>query len=114
MRKKPKSLFDREMEKASFKRLYEKEKEAFGLEVQILKALEEKDLTYDDFAKMIGTQKANISRDLKSGGLSNATLSRISKMADALKMVFIPVLLPKSGGNRKAKISQVLRILEAN
>ena len=54
------------------------------LEVQFLNALERKNWTYADLAKVMHTQKSGISRDLKDGGLRSASMARVAKMAEAL------------------------------
>src|SRR5688572_8789851 len=90
---KKKSLFDREMEKPGFRDKYLQEQETFQLELQILQALEEQGLTYEEFAARIGTSKGNVSRDLKIRGLGKASIERLKKMADALGMEFVPLML---------------------
>ena len=92
---KVKSLFDREMEDPGFRARFEAEHEMFKIEVQLLAALEEKGITYEQLAKEMHTTKGNISRDLRQGGMSTAKMGRIQRMAAALGLVFIPVMLPK-------------------
>ncbi len=88
--KKAKSTFDREMENPEFRNLFEESWPAFQVEVQLLKALEGKQWSYSDLAKVLHTQKSAISRDLKGGGIRSASITRIAKMAEALGMRFIP------------------------
>jgi transcriptional regulator with XRE-family HTH domain len=107
--KKTKSLFDKEIKKDSFRKHYWEEREAFKLELQFLKALEDNDLTYEQFAEMIGSSKGNISRDLKVKGLNRATIHRIEKMASAINMEFFPLLLPKDPEKREKAITEILR-----
>ena len=107
--KKAKSLFEKEMQKDSFRKIYWEEREEFKLELQFLKALEDLDLTYEEFAKMIGSSKGNISRDLKVKGLNRATIHRIEKMASAIDMEFVPLLLPKDRKKRKKAITEILK-----
>ena len=92
---KVRSLFDREMENPDFRRRFQEEYELFKLEVQLLTALEQSGLTYEQLARAINSHKGNISRDLKGNGIANASLSRIRKLADALGMTFIPLLIAK-------------------
>ena len=106
---KPKSLFDKEIEKSEFKKRYWKEREEFKLELQFLNALEESGLTDDQFAKKIGTSRGNISRDLKGKGLNRATISRLQKMASAIGMDLLPILLPKDRVKRKKKLNELLK-----
>lgn len=79
----------------------------FKLEVQILSALEKKGWSYDDLAKATGTSKSNISRDLKDGGLEKAALSRIQKIAKALGMQLVSVLIPED------QAGQVISVIDA-
>ncbi len=92
---KAKSLFEQEMENPDFRRQFQKEYRLFKLEVQLLTALEQSGLTYEQLAEAISSHKSNISRDLKGAGIANASLSRIRKLADALGMTFIPLLIAK-------------------
>ncbi len=92
---KTKSLFDREMENPEFRREFEKEYRVFKLDVQLLTALEQSGLTYEQLAQAISSHKSNISRDFKGGGINSASLNRIRKLADALGMTFIPLLVAK-------------------
>jgi len=71
--------------------------ERSALEWQIIQGIQEAGLTFEEFAKKIGTSRANISRDLTTVGLNKASLFRIKKMAEALDMEFIPLLIPKKG-----------------
>lgn len=68
---------------------------AFKVEAQILTALEEKGWTYEQLAAKVGRKKSNISRDLQAGGIANASFSRIQKIAKALGMKFVAVLVPE-------------------
>jgi len=103
---KVKSLFEREMEDPGFRARFEEEHKIFKIEVQLLAALEKSGLTYEELARVISSHRSNISRDLKGGGINSATLSRIRKLAGALGMVFIPLVISK----RKA--SQIIPQLE--
>jgi hypothetical protein len=55
----------------------------FCLEVQIILALE-KGWKRKDFAKMMGTSKSAISRDLDGGRINNSSLIRVMKMGRIL------------------------------
>jgi transcriptional regulator with XRE-family HTH domain len=90
-----KGLIERKLDDPQYRKRFEEGYDAFQLEVQILNAMEKKDWSYSDLAKAVGTSKSNISRDLKGGGLVTATFSRIRKMAEALEMKLIAVLIPK-------------------
>lgn len=92
---KVKSLFERELENEQFRRSYEEGFEAFQLEAQILHALEGKRWTYSDLAKATNTSKSNVSRDLAAGGILSASFSRIGRIADALGMKLVGLLIPK-------------------
>ena len=108
--RKSKTLFEKEMKKPSFKKSYWKNREVFKLELQFLRALEENDLTYEKFAKLVGSSKGNIARDLKTYGLGRASVHRIEKMAEALGMEFVPLLLPKDGTKREERLHELLKL----
>lgn len=106
--KKPKSLFERQVEKEHFKENYERELQELKLEMQFLLALEEQGLTYEKFARKIGSSKGNVSRDLKGRGLQRATIDRIVRMAAALQLEFVPLLLPKDRARRIKMLQDLL------
>ena len=93
------SLFDKEMQRPSFRKAFREEKKRFGLELQITQLLKDGGWTYESFAKRIGTAKSHVSRDLR-GGLHHATVARIEKMAKALHMLYYPLLIPESKAKR--------------
>ena len=106
---KPKSLFEKEMNKKKhFRKNFEREHQEFQLEIQLLNELEEQGLTYEKFAQKIGSSKGNISRDLKSRGLKRATVDRVVRMAQALGLEFVPLLLPKDRIRRRKKLEELL------
>ena len=94
--RKPRSLYEKEMQSPSFRRTFHREWEKFKLEIQILKALKATGWTYEEFAAKIGTRRSHVSRDLKGGGLQRASLARITKMAKTLDMDFVALLIPHS------------------
>ena len=106
--KKSKSLFEREMESPSFRKKYKENKKSLRLELQILDALEKKHLTFETFAKRVGTQKSNVSRDLKGKGLWTATIGRVERMAKALDCDFVPLFLPRDKKQRAKMLSAIL------
>ena len=97
---KAKSLFEQEMEDPEFHARFEEKHEIFKIEVQLLMALERQGLTYEKLARAIDSHKSNISRDLRGGGINNASLARIRKLADALGMIFIPLVISKRHASR--------------
>jgi transcriptional regulator with XRE-family HTH domain len=108
---KAKTLFEKEMEHPGYREKFERERKEFELEVQILKALEDRGYTYEEFAEMIGSSKGNISRDLKGRGLSRASIERIQKMADVLGLDFVPLLLPRDRKRRQTRVREVLKMV---
>ena len=108
---KKKTLIEKEMERPGFLEKYLRERTEFELEVQILRALEDRGFTYEEFAEKIGTSKGNVSRDLKSRGLGRASLERIQKMADALGLEFLPLLLPKNKKKRRERVIEMLKLV---
>ena len=91
---KVKGLLERKLENPVYRTRFERQYPAFVLEVQILKALEEKGWTFEDLARKLHTKKNNVSRDLSAGGIRSATIKRLSRMAEALGMEFLPLLIP--------------------
>lgn len=92
---KTKSLLERKSDDPEYRKRREEQYAIFKLEAQILYALEQKGWSYSQLAVATHTSKSNISRDLKGGGLLNATLSRLTRMADTLGMRLITLLVPK-------------------
>ena len=90
------TLFEKEMQNPDFRKKFYQAQKGLDLEIQFLKALEEKNLTYEDFARKIGTSKSNISRDLKGKGIQKASLNRIRRMAEVLDMEIAIKLIPKN------------------
>ncbi|MFH1619893.1 MAG: helix-turn-helix transcriptional regulator [bacterium] len=88
-----KTISDREMENPDFRKHFEETWPGFQLEVRLLNALERKHWSYSDLAKVMGTQKSGISRDLKGGGLQSASIARIAKISDALGLKFFPLCI---------------------
>lgn len=89
------TLFEKEMQDPEFRTMFYQAQKDLDLELQFLKALEEKNLSYEDFAKKIGSSRSNICRDLKGKGIQKASLQRIRKMAEALDMDVTINLKPK-------------------
>jgi len=88
-----KSLIERKMENPAYRARFERDYPAFMLEVQILRAMERKGVTYSKLAKALHTSKSNISRDLSAGGIRLASLPRLSRLAEALGMEFVPIMV---------------------
>ena len=65
-----------------FKNEYEKLKPRYEAIEQIIRARKEQNITQAELAKMVGTQKSNISR-LESGN-DNPTLDFLTKISEAL------------------------------
>ncbi len=90
-----KSLLEKKNADAAYRKRHDDSYAAFKLEAQILMAMEKKNWSYTDLANATHTSKGNISRDLKAGGILRASLSRINKIADALGMKLVALLIPK-------------------
>lgn len=108
MKTKAKGLLAKKMADPAYRKRHEESYELFKLEVQMLNALERKHWTYADLAKVMGTQKSAISRDLKGGGLRAASMDRIAKMADALGLRFVPFCVAESKAKYALPIIQRL------
>ncbi|HPZ10430.1 MAG TPA: helix-turn-helix transcriptional regulator [Candidatus Eremiobacteraeota bacterium] len=89
------TLFEKEMNNPEFKEMFEQARRELDLEIQFFEALKKKNLTYEDFAKKLGTSRSNICRDLKGKGIQKASLNRIKKMAEILDMDLVIKLVPK-------------------
>ena len=108
-KRKPKTLFDREMERPDFRRKYESEREAFNLEVQLLNMIELANISHAALARQLGVPRSNVSRDL-AGGIRRATLPRLGQIAHALDADFIPVLLPHERAGRREIIQKLKKV----
>jgi len=107
--KRMESLFQKEMQRPAFRKAYQEEKKAFTLELQIAGILKEEGWSYEDFAKRIGSAKSHVSRDLK-GGLKHATVARVERIAKALHMRYLPLLIPEKKANKIVpRIMQLVR-----
>ena len=105
---KAKGLLARKMEDPAYRKRHEESYELFKLEVQMLNALEKKHWSYSDLAKVMGTQKSAISRDLKGGGLKAASMDRVAKMAEALGLKFVPFCIVESKAKQALPLIQRL------
>lgn len=81
----PKGLLNRQLENPEYRKRHELGMISLKVEAAILLELERRNWTYEKLAKLLGTNKSNISRDL-NGGLKSATISRLKRYADALEM----------------------------
>ena len=90
-----KGELNKRLEDPKFREKFEQGYDVFKLEVQILNALEDKDWTYEDLAKAVGTSKQNIWRDLKNGGLHKASLDRVNKIAEVLDLRMHAILISR-------------------
>ena len=108
---KVKSILDRKMEDPAYRKRFEQRYPLFQLEVQLLNALEEKGWTLSDLARAMHTHKGNISRDLSSGKIHSATISRITKMAEVLGLKFHPLFVPE--GKERNLLPKIHKLLAA-
>ena len=104
MKTKPKIIgqLNRELLDPVYRERFEKEYALFELEVQILLAMEKRGWSNADLARAVGTSKGNISRDLSGGGINSATVKRLTRIADALGLRFLPLFVPKKSVARLA------------
>ena len=109
-KEKAKGLLAKKMEDHSYRKRHEESYELFKLEVQLLNALEKKNWTYADLAKVMHTQKSGISRDLKNGGLKSASMARVAKMAEALGLKFFSFCVAEK---KAMQVSPVIKRLLA-
>jgi transcriptional regulator with XRE-family HTH domain len=106
-----KGSLNKQLEDPKYRQRFEYGYELFKLEVQILKALEDKGWTYADLAKEVGTSKQNIWRDLKNGGLRKASMDRVSKIAEALGLRLHAIFISQK--NEKRLLPKLHRLLAA-
>ena len=106
-KKKAASLFEREMRNPGFRARYDAEQESFALEVQFLNLLESGQINLSQFARRMKVPRANITRDLSQRGIRNATLPRVSRMANAVNADFVPVILPRDPAKRREVIHRL-------
>lgn len=104
-------LLERKLEDPNYRKRFEEGHAAFELEVQILKAMEEKGWTFGDLAREMHTSRSNISRDLSAGGIHFATLSRIVKMGEVLGLRFHPLFVRQE--MEKSLLPKLHRLLAA-
>ena len=88
-----KGLIERKMGNPAYRSRFERNYPSFMLEVQILRAMERKGWTYARLAKALHTSKSNVSRDLSAGGIMSASLPRLSRIAEALGMELVPLMV---------------------
>ena len=91
-------LLERKIADPRYRARFERRYPEFVLEVQILKALERKRWNLTDLARALHTSKGNVSRDLSAGGIRSASLPRLRRVAQALGMEFIPLLVERKRG----------------
>lgn len=110
---KPTSLFEREMQKPSFRHPYESERESFVLEVQVLNLLESNQMKLADLAHALGVPRGNVTRDLSHGAIRRATLPRVKAIANAADADFVPVILPRDPDKRRVVLNRLERAFAA-
>jgi hypothetical protein len=112
MKVKPKVIgyLNRKLQDPVYRERFDREAALFRIEMQILIALEDRGWSYADLAKAVGTSKGNISRDLSGGGVNSATVKRLTRIADALGLRFMPLFVPKKSA---AKLAPKIRALLA-
>ena len=104
-----KGMLNRKLENPKYRAEFEHRQRFFKLEVQILLALEERGWSYEDLAKATGIHRQNIWRDLKNGGLHNASLERVARYAEALGLHAYHFLLnPKQERKVLPKLEKAL------
>lgn len=108
-KKRAKSLIDRKLDTPAKKRKFDQGYLLFSIEMQILNAMEARGMTFTDLAKALKTNKSNISRDLSAGGIRNATLPRLMKIAAILDMEYLPLMIPLDKAKKiKPKIHKLV------
>lgn len=106
-----KGILNKKLEDPKYRAEFERRNEFFKLEVHILLALEDKNWSYEDLAKAVGTSKQNIWRDLKNGGLHKASMDRVAKIAEVLGLRMHTILISQK--KEKQLLPKLQRFLEA-
>jgi predicted XRE-type DNA-binding protein len=83
---------------------------AYGLEQEIDRAIEARQITRSQLADRLGVNRSSISRDLNRG-LSHATIARITQVVEAIDFEFVPIVIPKHG--KRERVEYFARILSA-
>lgn len=112
-RTKAASLFEREMERPSFRQAYEAERKKFALEVQVLNLLESNNMKLADLARTLGMPRGNVTRDLSNRRIRNATLSRVQSIANAIDADFVPLIMPRDPRKRRTVLDRLERAFAA-
>ncbi len=108
-KRRTKSLIERKLDTPEKKRKFDQGYLLFSIEMQILDAMEARGMTYTDLAKALKTNKGDISRDLSAGGIRNATLPRLMKIAKILDMEYLPLMIPLDKAKKiKPKIRELV------
>jgi predicted XRE-type DNA-binding protein len=111
---KPKSVFEREMQKSAFRQAYEAERRSFALEVQILNLLESNQMNLADLARTLGMPRGNVSRDLSQQAIRHARLSRVQTIADAIDADFVPLIMPRDPSKRRTVLNRFEKAFAAS
>jgi transcriptional regulator with XRE-family HTH domain len=78
---------------------------------QLVQAImEHEHVTAAELARRLNAKPPQISRDLR-GGLSKATLSRLSMIAEALGYDFFPALVPRADEAKRERFLEAYRAL---
>lgn len=110
MKKIRKSLLDKMLEKESFKKKYDEEKQVFEIEYQLAKIMEDHNVSQKDLAEKLGVDKSVISKDF-SGALRKAGVKKLQAIAEALDCEFMPLFVPRE---KKSKLEKSFRNLLFN
>ncbi|HEY1977699.1 MAG TPA: hypothetical protein VGG89_14190 [Candidatus Baltobacteraceae bacterium] len=84
--------------------------EEIRLEQQFIDAMDEQKITAAELAKRVKSKPASISRDLH-GGLSEAKLGRVRKLADAVGYDVVTLLMPRDPARRKKVVAKAAKEL---
>lgn len=107
MKKKKQTLFNKMMEKDSFKKKYEEEKRIFEIEYQLAQIMEDNGITQKELAEKLGVDKSVVSKNM-AGSLQKAGMKKLQAIADALDCDFVPLFIPKEDKEVHDKLVKIL------
>lgn len=79
-----------------------------SIELMLRQIMARENITAAELARRVDAKPPQISRDLR-GGLSKATLSRITELVRALGYDFVPMLIPHNDARKHKALSQIYR-----
>jgi|SRR5579862_9060397 len=105
-----KSTYEQEREDPAMAQRIDRYLAEIELEQQFIDAMEDQQVTASELARRVSAKRATVSRDLH-GGLSEAKLGRVRRLADAIGYDVVTLLVPRDPELRKKVVTKVAREL---